>query len=108
MTKIDLRTVKARQDAGLDQGIWNGISTVSEQALRRSRRAVGESLQLIVEFVAANEGVTRLEIADALCRKKSPRLINMIEHLVEVGILEKFSQSHDGITGIVWVYKVSE
>lgn len=108
MAKLDLRTVKARQEAGLNKSVWNGTETVSEKTVAQSHRTVGRSLEMIVEFVADNGAVTRGQIADHLKRKKTPHLVAMIEHLVEVGLLEKTSESHEGIVGFQWVYRLAE
>lgn len=108
MAKLDLRTVKARQEAGLNKSVWNGTETVPEKSVAQSHRAVGRSLEMIVEFVADNEAVTRGQIAGHLKRKKTPHLVSLIEHLVEVGILERSSERHEGIVGIQYVYRLAE
>lgn len=106
--KIDLRTVKAREEAGLSPTLYDGRTTVARRPVRQSHRSVGESLKMIQDFVTVNEGVTRGQIADHLQRKETPRLRRMIEHLVDVGILEKFSEAHEGIAGFKYVYRLAE
>lgn len=108
MKKISLRTVQERTDAGLSPSLYDGRTTVARPTVRQSHRPVGKSLKLIQDFAAANDGVTRLQIADHLQRKDTPRLRRMIEHLVDVGILEKFSEAHEGIAGFRFVYRLAE
>lgn len=108
MTKIDLRTVKARQDAGLTNRLRDRPKTVSENPQGQSHRAVGRSMELIVEFVAHNPGVTRGQIADHLNRKNTPHMRSLIEHLVDVGILERSSEAHAGVAGFQYVYRLAE
>lgn len=106
--KIDLRTVKAREEAGLSPTLYDGRATVARRSVRQSHRSVGESLKMIQDFAAANDGVTRLQIADHLQRKETPRLRRMIEHLVEVGILEKHTEAHEGIAGFKYIYRLAQ
>lgn len=108
MTKIELRTVKARKEAGLGISQGDSRATVALTMTRLSRRSAGESLQLIQEFVAANDGVTRYQIAAFLNRKETPGLRALIEHLVEVDILEKSCEPYRGITGVQYLYRLAE
>lgn len=106
--KISLYTVKERQEAGLTQSPWDGLKTVPDNTLRQSHREVGRSLELILEFVADNPCVTRGQIATHLKRKNTPHLRSMIEHLVDVGLLEKSSEAHSGVAGFQYVYRLVE
>jgi len=108
MKKISLYTVEEREAVGLTPNLYDSRATVARTSVRQSRRPVGESLRMIQDFVAVNDGVTRLEIADHLERKESPGLRQMIEHLVDVGILEKMCERHEGITGFRYVYRLAE
>lgn len=108
MRKISLRTVKERQEAGLTQNHWDGLKTVPVTSQGQSHRAVGRSLEIIVEFVADNPCVTRGQIATHMKRKNTPHLRSLIEHLVEVGILEKSSEAHSGVAGFQYVYRLAE
>lgn len=106
--KISLRTVKERQEAGLTQSHWDGLKTVPEKTVGQSHRTVGRSLELIVEFVADNPCVTRGQIATHLKRKNTPHLRSLIEHLVDVGLLEKSTEAHSGVAGFQYVYRLAE
>lgn len=88
MAKISLRTVQERTKAG----IWNGSDTVSSKAKAPSHRAVGRSVEIIVDSIAEKGTLTRLEIARILGRKKTPHLIELIEHLVQIGVLIRHNE----------------
>lgn len=105
--RIRLYTVEEREQFGLPDTVSESPDTVSGDTLIQSHRKVGRSLMLIQEYVAKNDGVTRLEIAAAIKRKKTPHLIELIEHLVEVGILRKSCERHSGITGVQYVYRLA-
>lgn len=85
MAKISLRTVKERQK----QGLKNTSTTVASTEMGQSHRRVGRSLQMMQEIVADSEGLNRREICEALGRKKSPHLVDLIEHLVSCGVFER-------------------
>jgi len=106
--KISLYTVQDRERFGLPDTVSGLPDTVSEPNLRQSHREVGRSLSLIMDFVCMSDGVTRLEIATHLKRKKTPHLIQQIEHLVDLGLLIKTCEPHEGITGIQYTYRSAE
>lgn len=82
MAKISLRTVKERTK----QGLKNTPSTVPSHEIGQSHREVGRSLQMMQEIVAEKGALNRREICEGIGRKKCPHLIQMIEHLVQVGV----------------------
>lgn len=77
MAQLNLRDSALREEAGL--------KTVAKPSHNRSvqeKRTMGEALELIADFVAANPDCLRSDIARGLHRAKSPHLIVQIEWLV--------------------------
>ncbi|MGJ3239530.1 MAG: hypothetical protein ACFE0Q_12545 [Anaerolineae bacterium] len=57
---------------------------------QQDHRAREETLRLITEAVTAHPGgMTRTQIARAIERTKTPHLINLIESLVDTGVLRR-------------------
>lgn len=103
MATIDLRSFEARQRFGLRSG------NVSKRSQREKReqyhRGRAESQALIYSAcVSAERYLTRLEIARAVGRAKTPHLVALIEQLVEDGILVRHEL--DNGNGLpIFVYK---
>lgn len=102
MATIDLRSFEARQRFGLRSG------NVSERSQREKReqyhRGRAESQALIYSACVSAEYLTRLEIARAVGRAKTPHLVALIEELVEHGILVRHEL--DNGNGLpIFVYK---
>lgn len=79
------------------------IDTVSKPSQRgrniQGRRAVGDTMQLIIEKVKASpKPMTRLEIARALERSKTPHLVALIIELADSGqIIEHVRHRANGM-----------
>jgi hypothetical protein len=93
MATFDLRLPTDRAALGLDDD-WDKKPAPHETVLKPSHqigggghhRAKGEALKMICEVVtSAPQPMTRLEIARAINRAKSPYIISLIMELVESG-----------------------
>lgn len=93
MATFDLRLPTDREALGIGED-WDKTDarheTVSIPFHKRGdgggHRAKGEALKMIVEVVtSASKPMTRLEIAKAIQRAKSPYIIGLIMSLVESG-----------------------
>ena len=76
------------------RSILDSIGTVSGQSQhtpkRQEHRSIGDTYDLIVRALRDSErAMTRLQIARAINRKKSPRLNLIIEGMVANGWLER-------------------
>lgn len=91
MAKIDLSTTESRIENGLS------IGTVALPSHHRSnkhqqKRGRGETIIAIIDAVYdASEPLSRLEIARAIGRAKTPHLTAMIEELVNQNVLKRIS-----------------
>lgn len=76
---------------------------------KQKHRARDDTLALIVAAVAAApDGLTRSQIAAALARTKTPHLIDLIESLVDQGILlRQVKVFGNGVEGYLYVHNES-
>lgn len=79
---LDLRDPLVRAKAGLST-----VSTPSQKPARQEKRPAEQAMKMIRAFVLDNPNCTRLEIARAIGRAKTPYLLTQIEWLVNVGTL---------------------
>lgn len=72
---------------------------------KQEHRPRDEARQLIIEALAKNpKGLTRTQIAEVLFRTKTPHLINLIEELVNEGILiKKVKIFNNGVEGYLYI-----
>ena len=90
MAKIDLSTTESRIENGLS------IGTVALPSHHRSnkhqqKRGRGETIIAIIDAVYdASEPLSRLEIARAIGRAKTPHLVSIIEGLVQQNVLIRY------------------
>jgi len=71
---------------------------------KQQHRPRDKARHLIIQALADNpRGLTRTEIAEALMRTKTPHLINLIEELVNEGILsKKVKIFNNGVEGYIY------
>lgn len=81
---LDLRDPALREEFGL-----RTVSGASQKPARQEKRSAEQALQLIQDFVIDNPNCTRLDIARALNRAKSPHIRAQIEWLVYNGVLAR-------------------
>lgn len=82
MATIDLRDEDLRAAFNLDKD--GTVLKPYQRGRVEGRRPVGDSRQMIVELVrSAAQPLTRLDIAKALKRSKSPHLVNLINELAD-------------------------
>lgn len=79
---LDLRDPLVRAEAGLST-----VSIPSQKRVRQEKRTMEQAMQMIREHVLNNPNCTRLEIARAIGRAKTPYLLTQIEWLVKHGTL---------------------
>lgn len=85
VARLDFRDAEARE--WLDRiGTVPAPSRTQKQA---EKRPAGQSMKMIQDYVVDHPGCTRLEIAKAIGRKKTPTVIGQIECLVLLGALAK-------------------
>ncbi len=66
-----------------------------------------ETVDLILEHLADASPMTRTQIARAIKRKKTPHLIDLLDDMVEEGLLSRaVKRFHNGVEG--YVYSVIE
>lgn len=88
MATIDLRTAEARREFGLFDDTVSGPSQPGKKG--ESHRGRAEALTLIVDVVKhARAPMTRLQIARAIQRAKTPYLVGLITELVGTGDLSE-------------------
>lgn len=88
MATIDLRTDAARREFGLEDTTVSGPSQRGKNG--DSHRSRAEALTLIVDVLKhAARPMTRLQIARAIHRAKTPYLVGVINELVESGDLSE-------------------
>lgn len=81
---LDLRDESIRAEAGLST-----VSTPSQNKKRQEKRPAEQAMQMICQFVLDHPNCTRLEIARAIGRSKTPFLLTQIEWLVLQGHLAR-------------------
>lgn len=79
---LDLRDPLVRAKAGLST-----VSVPSQKPARQEKRPAEQAMKMIRQFVLKNPNCTRLEIARAIGRAKTPYLLTQIEWLVNTGTL---------------------
>lgn len=84
MMTLDLRDPALRAELGLST-----VSIPSQERKRQEKRSAEQAMQLILEFVRDNPNCTRLEIARAIGRAKTPYLLLQIEQMVQAGALAR-------------------
>lgn len=82
MAQLNLRDSALREEAGLKT-----VSKPSHDRSVQEKRPIGETLELIADFVEANPGCLRSDIARGLHRAKSPHLVVQIEWLVKQQVI---------------------
>lgn len=81
---LDLRDEAVRAEAGL-----RTVSIPSQKPARQEKRSMEQAMTMIREFVLEHPNCTRLEIARAIGRAKTPYLLSQIEWLVLHGTLAR-------------------
>lgn len=71
---------------------------------KQDHRSRGDARELILAAITeANSGLTRTQIANAIERTKTPHLINLIEELVDEGVLTRHVKVFgNGVEGYVY------
>lgn len=82
MALLNLRDPELRAEAGLDT-----VSTLFHDRSIQQKRPMGQALELIADYVAANPGCLRSDIARGIDRAKSPHLVVQIEFLVQQKVI---------------------
>lgn len=86
--KIDiLRTLDLRDEAVRAEFGLRTVSIPSQKRARQEKRPAEQAMQMIRQHVLDNPNCTRLEIARAIGRAKTPYLLTQIEWLVMHGTL---------------------
>ncbi len=88
MATLDLRTESARREFGLTEPkVSGGYQYIHRQRPYRSR---AESMELILDVITTSpHPLTRAMIAHALGVVKSPKIIEMINELVQASLIVK-------------------
>lgn len=87
MPTIDLRDTDVRAAFNLDKD-GTVLTPYQRGRMIAGRRSVGETMEMIVDVVKnAPQPMTRLQIARALERSKSPHLVGLIVELAESGAI---------------------
>lgn len=81
---LDLRDESLRAEVGL-----RTVSIPSQSKKRQEKRPMEQAMEMICAFVRDNPNCTRLEIARAIGRAKTPYLLTQIELLVQAGTLAR-------------------
>lgn len=70
----------------------------------QEHRPIDDTRDMILRIVARSQTpMTRTQIARALNRKKTPHLINLIESMVQEGLLSvQIKTFHNGVKGYVY------
>ncbi len=69
----------------------------------QEHRQKSETRQIIIHALIHTPDMTRTQIARAINRKKSPHLTNILNQMVEEGILQcRIIQFHNGVSGYVY------
>lgn len=84
LNTLDLRDPAVRAELGL-----RTVSVPSQKPARQEKRTAEQAMQMIREHILAHPFCTRLEIARAIGRSKSPYLLAQIEWLVLHGTLAR-------------------
>ena len=87
LNHLDLRDEKLRSELGL-----RTVSSPSQKPQRQEKRPAEQAMAMIREHVLNHPFCTRLEIARAIGRSKSPYLLAQIEWLVMNGTLARSIQ----------------
>ena len=105
MPTIDLRNVELRSQQGLRTATVLEPSPQPRQRQLHRSRAEMESLIIYTLCMAAGRGLTRLEIARAIDRAKTPHFVAVLESLVERGRVYRFQTLYRGM--VMYLYEVS-
>lgn len=81
---LDLRNEELRREYGLST-----VSIPSQNRVRQEKRPAEQAMQMICDYVLEHPSCTRLEIARAIGRAKTPYLLSQIEWLVQTGQLAR-------------------
>lgn len=84
LNHLDLRDDKLRSELGL-----RTVSSPYQKPPRQEKRSAEQAMAMIRDYVLAHPFCTRLEIARAIGRSKSPYLLSQIEWLVLNGTLAR-------------------
>lgn len=87
MAKLNLRDANLRKEAGLRVNTVSTPSQLPAPNKKQHKRGSWETERMILDAVSETNGMTRLQIARAIGRKKTPHLISIVENLVEHGLL---------------------
>lgn len=102
MAQLNLRDIDVKRELGIST-----VSLPSHDRSKQEKRPMGETLELITDYVAAHSGCTRLQIAQGLSRKKSPHLLAQIEWLVsQKVILREQTVRSNGV--VEYRYKITD
>ncbi len=97
---IDLRDEELRRAYGLST-----VSIPSQKRLRQEKRPAEQAMQMICDYVLEHPSCTRLEIARAIGRAKTPYLLSQIEWLVQSGQLARTQTIRaNGVVEFHYVY----
>lgn len=97
---LDLRDEAVRAELGL-----RTVSTPSQNKIRQEKRPAEQALKMICDFVYEHPSCTRLEIARAIGRAKTPYLLSQIEWLVQCGQLARSQTIRaNGVVEFHYVY----
>lgn len=88
--KIDVfRTLNLRDEGLREQLGLRTVSTPSQKSKRQEKRSMEQAMQMICDHARDNPNCTRLDIARAIGRAKTPYLLTQIELLVQAGTLAR-------------------
>lgn len=82
MAQLNLREIDVKKELGIGT-----VSTPFHDRSIQEKRPMGQTLELIADYVAANPGCLRSDIARGIDRAKSPHLVVQIEFLVQQKVI---------------------
>jgi predicted transcriptional regulator len=84
--------------------ILSNFVALKRQFMTQQHRPIDDTRRLIVEAIlAANQPLTRTQIARALHRSKTPHLNNVIDTLVEEGyLMRSVTTFRNGVEGYIY------
>jgi hypothetical protein len=104
MTKIDLRPTNVRNSLGL---LTETVSKPFQyQPARQEHRPVIDTEKMVIQTLYEHQKpMTRLELARALGRSKTPHFVAILERLVDNGLLVRCVENFRGVP--MFLYEVA-